>query len=157
MQIDQDAAPKDGRCGTPVRRKRVRRTHRKFVPPTRDMIDGRSAARALFDRIESAVVSDLGGEGRVSAIGLRLISAFCGAAILVESLNVKILTGQDVDPAEFGQVASCLVRIGSRLGLGRVPKEVESLQQYLARVYGDGQVDEEAEAAEESDIAEPQS
>jgi hypothetical protein len=101
--------------------------------PTRIDLDGRSNAAKTFDAITEAIYGDLGGKDELSAIELRLVEAFAGASVMTETMNVKLMLGQPVDPTDFCQVASTLCRVGSRLGLRRRPKIVEdaSLAQYL--------------------------
>jgi hypothetical protein len=112
------------------------RKHRAFKVrlPTRETIDHRSFASKQFSAIAEAIYSDMGGRDQCSAVTLRLIEAFCGAAVLSEAMNVQLMLGEAVNHNDFCQVASTLCRIGSRLGLHRRPRDVNvpSLARYLS-------------------------
>ena len=100
---------------------------------TRDHLDGRTRAHRLFNEISRGVASDLGGEDRISVVQKHLIEAFSSVCVHLSALNVKLLQGEDVDIIQHSQAISTLVRVASRLGVTRVPREVESLDQYLKR------------------------
>jgi hypothetical protein len=91
---------------------------------TRQSLDGRTKARRQLDAIASGIAQDLGGEDRLSVVQKHLVEAFAGAALHVNDLNAKLLLGQDVDIVEHSQVISTLVRIASRIGIDRVPRDV---------------------------------
>jgi hypothetical protein len=124
---------------------------RKLQLINRTLIDGRTAPAKEFDRLQSAVVRDLGGADQLSAIELSLIEAFCGAAIVVDHLNTELMLGKRIDFADHSTAIGTMVRVASRLGLRRRPKEVSvpSLAQYLA-----DQQRNEADASTQSEAAE---
>ena len=76
-----------------------RRPHRARRPQllTRDLIDGRTNAAKVFDRLTSTIETDLGGRDQLSAIELALVSAFAGAAVTLENLNTRLLLGEEID------------------------------------------------------------
>jgi hypothetical protein len=98
---------------------------------TRRNIDGRTQAARQFSAIAEAICRDLGGEDRLSALQKHLIEAFAGAALCVHTLNAKLLLGQPVDVTEVSQVCSAMVRIASKLGCDRVPRDVTTLGDIL--------------------------
>lgn len=105
---------------------------------TREHLDGRSTAAKLFDRLISDIESDLGGRDQLSAIELALIEGFVGSTVLMTDLNTRLALGQEID---FGAHASCvsaMVRVASRLGIHRRPKDIspQSLHE-IAREYVD--------------------
>jgi hypothetical protein len=99
---------------------------------TRKSLDGRTRARKQFDSIASAIALDMGGEAQLSTIQRHLIEAFAGCAVNLHHMNACLLLGQEVDVANHAQACSSLVRIASRLPLGRIAKQVPSMQEYLA-------------------------
>jgi hypothetical protein len=99
---------------------------------TRQNLDGRTKARKQFDAIADGVADDLKGSGALSTIQLHLIEAFAGCALIINAINAKLLSGEDIDITDHSQAASTLVRLASRLGLKHVPRDVSTLDQYLA-------------------------
>jgi hypothetical protein len=91
---------------------------------TRAELDGRTNAAKLFDHIVGSITKDLGGD--VSTVTEHLICAFAGAALVLEDANVRLLTGREFDPGALCQAVTAMVRVGQRLGLTRVPKDVTS-------------------------------
>jgi hypothetical protein len=56
----------------------------------------------------------------------ELIRAFAGAATTLQYLNVQVALGEgnEIDLAGYATIASTMLRIGSRLGLARRPRDV---------------------------------
>ena len=79
---------------------------------------------------------DLGAGSRrnLSRIESELIRAFAGAATQLQYLNHQILLGEgsEIDLVGFSQLASTMLRIGSRLGTTRRAKSVIDLDTFLA-------------------------
>ena len=100
---------------------------------TRGNLDGRTKARRQFDSIAEGIAEDLGGEDRLSTVQRTLIEAFAGAAVHVHDLNARLLLGQEVDITAHASAISTMVRIASRIGMGRVARDVSppSVQEYL--------------------------
>ena len=99
---------------------------------TRENLDHRTRALKAFDAIARSIATDLGGEDRLSTVQRHLVEAFAGVAINVSHLNAQILIGEKVDICAHSQAVSTMVRVASRIGLGRVAKELPSLAEYLA-------------------------
>jgi hypothetical protein len=95
------------------------------------MLDGRSNAAKEFDRIVAGIESDLGGRDKLSTVAAALVEAFAGAAVLMNNLNVRLLIGERVDLAEHSAAIGAMVRVASRIGLERRPREVATLDSYL--------------------------
>jgi hypothetical protein len=91
---------------------------------TRDRLDGRCSAAKQFDAIAEGIAQDLGGETNLSTVQRHLVEAFAGAAIHVSNLNSHLLLGQPVDIAEHATAISSIVRLASRIGILRVPRDV---------------------------------
>jgi hypothetical protein len=94
---------------------------------TRAQLDGRTAAAKAFDALASAIAVDLGGYSELTAIERALVEGFCGAAIVLQSLNTKLALGQDVNLSEHAVVCSSMVRIAAKIGLSRRSRIVSGL------------------------------
>ena len=115
--------------------KRAKRTSRSL--PLEQATD---AAR-YFNRMVREIETDLGGRRQSSRIEGELIGAFCGGATVLRYLNRQVVLGEigEVNLSDFATVSSTLLRIGSRLGLRRVPKDVTLLPDYLASLKDDAE------------------
>jgi hypothetical protein len=101
----------------------------------RESLDGRTVTAKVFDRLVEAIHIDLGGRDQLSAIELSLVEAFAGAAVTLDHLNTRILTGAEVDNAMVAmhaQSISAMVRVSNKLGTGRRAKPVMDLDTFLA-------------------------
>jgi len=79
------------------------------------------------------MIADAGGIENCSEIRLGLIRRLAAATVISEEIEGKAVNGDVIDIGEFCQLASTTVRIAQRLGVERIPRQVEpSLQQYLA-------------------------
>ena len=115
----------------------LKRTKRSKRAP-RDLVslDKATGAARFFDRMVREIENDLGGRRQLSRIEGELIRAFAGAATTLQYLNVQVALGEssDIDLAGYATIASTLLRIGSRLGLARRPRDVTlTLGQVLRR------------------------
>jgi hypothetical protein len=96
-------------------------------------------AARFFDRTVREIESDLGGRRQLSRIEGELIRAFAGAATTLQYLNVQVALGEssEVDLTGYATIASTMLRIGSRLGLARRPRDVTlTLGQVLRKGVG---------------------
>jgi hypothetical protein len=110
---------------------RKHRATRKLQFLTRESLDGRTRARKIFDAITRGVTSDLPPD-QLSTIQQHLIQAFAGAAVRVHDINARLLKGEEPDILAHSQAISSLVRVASRLPIGRVPRDVLDLKAHLA-------------------------
>jgi hypothetical protein len=115
----------------------LKRTKRSKRAP-RDLVslDKATGAARFFDRMVREIENDLGGRRQLSRIEGELIRAFAGAATTLQYLNVQVALGEssDIDLAGYATIASTMLRIGSRLGLARRPRDVTlTLGQVLRR------------------------
>ncbi len=96
-------------------------------------IDETSGAGRFFAKMTREIEVDLGSRRHLSRIETELIRAFAGAATQLQYLNHQILLGEgsELDLTGYSQLASTMLRIGSRLGLRRVAKPVPSLSEQL--------------------------
>ena len=93
-----------------------------------------TGAARFFDKMVREIETDLGGRRQLSRIQGELIRAFAGAATTLQYLNVQVALGETsaIDLGGYATVASTMLRIGSKLGLQRRPKDVTTLAEYLA-------------------------
>jgi hypothetical protein len=107
-----------------------------------------TGAARFFDKMVREIETDLGGRRQLSRIQGELIRAFAGAATTLQYLNVQVALGETsaIDLGGYATVASTMLRIGSKLGLQRRPKDVTTLADYLASLK-ETDVAAEAEAA----------
>jgi hypothetical protein len=87
-------------------------------------VDGRSALARRYRDISGAILTDQGGADRCSESRLQLIRRFAAAAVLAEQLESRLANGEQVDINEHATLSSTLVRLASRIGIDRVPREV---------------------------------
>jgi hypothetical protein len=66
----------------------------------------------------------LGGRDRLSTIEFALIESFAGAALHLQNLNARLMLGEEIDLSEHATAISSLVRICSRIGTGRRPRDI---------------------------------
>jgi hypothetical protein len=91
---------------------------------TRDRLDGRRNAVATFDKHAREIQTDLGGPDQLSAIQLALVEAFVGESLVMQTMNAKIMLGEEVDLGLHALVAGALCRLASRLGVSRRAKDI---------------------------------
>jgi hypothetical protein len=116
-------------------REHARSSHRRLKKKViigRNHLDGRSAAAKRFLRIVSGVAAELGGDGNLTTVQRELVEAFAGAAVHVVALNTLLVSGHDVDILAHSTAISTLCRVASRIGVGRIPRDVTTLDEYLA-------------------------
>ena len=101
---------------------------------TRQSLDGRTKARKRFDAVVEGIASDLGGEAHLTTVQRHLVEAFAGCAVVVHDINARLLLGQPIDIGEATQAVSSLVRLASRIGVGRHMRDVTSLTDHIAKL-----------------------
>ena len=104
---------------------------------TRQSLDGRTKARKQFDAIADGIARDLGGSDQLSTVQRHLVEAFAGCAVVLQSLNARLLLGEPVDIADQSSAASTLVRIAQRIGIARVPSDVTPDPLAYAKEHGE--------------------
>jgi hypothetical protein len=115
---------------------KYRASHKANKPQllTRDRLDGRRNAVATFDKHAREIQNDLGGYEALSAVQLALVEAFVGESLVMQTMNAKIMLGQEVDLGLHALVAGAMCRLATRLGVKRQARDVTppSLAVYLA-------------------------
>ena len=100
---------------------------------TRQSLDGRTKARKRFDAVVEGIASDLGGEAHLTTVQRHLVEAFAGCAVVVHDINARLLLGQQIDISEATQAVSSLVRLASRIGVGRHMRDVTDLTDHITK------------------------
>ena len=117
----------------PVRTRAAVSNHKDLLPG----LDGRSASARRFRDLVHRFVSDMGGLDRCSEIKLGLLRRLAAATVQAELLEARMVKGEQVDIEQFCTLASTTVRIATRLGLERVPRDVTpSVKDYVASING---------------------
>ena len=111
--------------------------------PTRATLDQRTFAYKRFVGLVEAIQKDLGGEERLSTIELTLIEGFASAAIHAEAVSAEMLAGKKIDGQEHSTAISTMVRVATKLGTRRRPKDVADLNRYLRNIEADDDDDEQ--------------
>jgi hypothetical protein len=78
---------------------------------TRDVLDGRTNAAKLYDRLVIDIENDLGGRENLSTVERALIEAFAGASVTLNNLNVRLVQGEPIDLSQHAQAVSAMVRV----------------------------------------------
>jgi hypothetical protein len=105
----------------------------KLVPITRGNLDGRTLAARQFETIVTQIRADTSANGtELTLVQLAMVEAFAGLSVQLDALNTDVLLGKPVDQGAYCQLITTLVRVGSRLGVKRKPKEIgQTLAAYL--------------------------
>jgi hypothetical protein len=103
---------------------------------SRQSLDGRTVAAQRFDALVAQIRRDCGdsnsgasaysGDSDLAAVQVAMIESFAGCSVLLDDMNVKVLLGQAINVADYCTLASTMTRIGSRLGLTRKARTVET-------------------------------
>jgi hypothetical protein len=88
-------------------------------------VKGTSAEARRFRDLVNAFVADMGGIKNCSEIKLGLLRRLAAATVQAELLEARMMNGEVVDVATLCTLASTTVRISVRLGLERVPRNVD--------------------------------
>ena len=96
-------------------------------------VDGRSLIARRYRDIASAIMIDQGDAALVSEARAQLVRRFSAAAVLAEQMEARLANGETIDISEHSLLCSTLVRLAGKLGISRIPKEIEasSLDEYL--------------------------
>jgi hypothetical protein len=125
--LPQDGLP----AGARVPRKKRQHRRRPLVlvpkqaPLVRANIDGRTLAARQFSAIVDQIRADTSANGtELTVVQLAMVEAFAGLSVQLDALNTDVLLGKPVDQGAYCQLITTMVRVGSRLGVKRKPKEV---------------------------------
>ena len=85
------------------------------------------------------MIGDAGGVENCTEVRLGLIRRLAAATVLSEEIEGRVVNGEAISVADFCQLASTTVRLATRLGVERLPKNVTpSLADYLSANAGQG-------------------
>lgn len=87
-------------------------------------IDGRTMLGRRYRDLVENLISDQGGASQLSEARLQLVRRFAACATLAENMEAAIVRGEPVSLAEHASLCSNLVRLGQRIGLDRIAKDV---------------------------------
>jgi ribosomal protein S9 len=106
-------------------------------------VDQRTGPGRRFKDIVRAVIADQGGSDVIAEVRLQLIRRFAAEACLAEALEARMALGAEIDIIEHCQLAGTMSRIAARIGINRVLKDAQTLDQYIAKAPA-AEIDEEA-------------
>jgi hypothetical protein len=107
-------------------------------------IDGRTAKARRARDVFHEIARDRGGADRLSQVQQQLVRRFSGLSAMAEGIETDWCNDKAIDLAAYTLIASTLVRLASRIGLGRHAKQIPVLADYL-----------QAKDAERVEIIEP--
>lgn len=107
----------------PVRR-RNKRASTKVRLLTRAVLDGRRSEAKLHDRLLAEILADLGGADQCGALKRALAEAFVGSYLNLGHLHAQQQLGEKIDINEHATTVSSMVRLATRLGIERQPKDI---------------------------------
>jgi hypothetical protein len=96
-------------------------------------IDGRNLIARRYRDIADAIALDQGGEDQCSESRKQLIRRFAASSVLAEQVEAALARGEEIDISSHALLCSTLVRLAGKLGINRVPKNVNDMASYLAR------------------------
>jgi hypothetical protein len=113
-------------------------------------VDGRSLIARRYRDISSAIIVDQGGADQCSESRLQLIRRFAAAAVLAEQLESRLANGEQIDVQEHATLSSVLVRLATKIGVDRVPRDISgpTLSDLVRWDDEEQRQEEAAEAAE---------
>ena len=104
--------------------------------------DARSVAARRYRDVVCSLVNEQGGPDQCSDIKLILIRRVAGITVLAEQTEAALCNGEEVDAKEMALLASTLARLSTRIGIGRVSKDVTpTLDQYVRDTYSKPKVE----------------
>ena len=92
-------------------------------------VDGRSTIARRYRDIASAIVNDQGGVEQCSETRQQLIRRFSAAACIAEQMESALANGGSISVTEHCQLSSTMVRIAHRIGIDRIPKSIDGIEE----------------------------
>jgi hypothetical protein len=99
-------------------------------------IDWRSAIARRYTDLVAVVCQNKGGRDEMSEAQLQLARRFAALSVQLEALETRLVNGEGINLVEYSQLTSTLVRVVSRLGVGKVTDSdgQSPLQRHLATI-----------------------
>jgi hypothetical protein len=112
-------------------------------------LNWRSTEGRRFMRMVSQLVQDAGGADRVSALRLQLLRRVSAAIVLIEQIEAEALAGKPYDFLRYGVLLGAIAKIARIVGIERIPRDVQSLDDYLTSLQKGGSANGADAAVEE--------
>ena len=87
-------------------------------------VKGTSSAARRFRDLVNAFIADSGGLDQCSEIRLSLLRRLASVVVQSELLEARMVNGEQVDIGLLCQLASTAVRLSTRVGVDRIPRDV---------------------------------
>jgi hypothetical protein len=100
-------------------------------------IDGRTKAARLIRDITAEIVTDLGGVDQLSGVQKELVKRFATMCAVASEMEARAAMGEELDVPRFTTLSNALRRIAADLGLKRVPRDITTLAEHVAKNYND--------------------
>jgi hypothetical protein len=92
-------------------------------------VDGRTMAARRYRDTCLALIDDLGGQDKLNEPSKILVRQAAALSVAVESMQSKIVSGEDVDLEQMTRLSNVLGRTLQRLGLKKPPPPRSFLKQ----------------------------
>jgi uncharacterized protein YjiS (DUF1127 family) len=96
-------------------------------------LDSRTRACRHALELRAGLLSDLGGESETSIAERELVQRAAVLGAMLEDLEVRYLNGEDADPQQYSVLLNAQRRVLADIGLKRRPRDVVSIDSYLAK------------------------
>ena len=98
-----------------------------------ELADGRSIWARRQAEVFNNIVSDLGGRSEQSELSMQMIRRAIGLTVICEKAEIALAENKELSIGEYVLAVNAFGRVAGALGLSRKPREVMSLETYLAR------------------------
>jgi hypothetical protein len=135
----QDASNKPA----PRRRKVDLKAHgqaRSRVSNGKDILpdcDGRSMVARRYRDIASQILADQGGPSECGEARQQLVRRFAAACVLAEMREAQLANGAEISITEHALLCSTLTRLASRIGIDRIPKSINHIEESFLRGWNE--------------------
>jgi hypothetical protein len=96
----------------------------------------KSALGRRYGRAARDLIVDAGGVDRCSAMQLALLRRVAACIALAEQAEIAMFKGEKVNVIEYVLFCGIILKTARLIGTSRVPKELPSLEEYLANLKG---------------------
>ena len=103
--------------------------HHDLLP---EIVDGRSSAARRFRDLVRGFIADQGGLDCCSETKIVLLRRLAAVTVMAETIEARMVNGEDIDTNKLCVLASVSVRLAQRLGLERHMREVVDPLSYAA-------------------------
>jgi hypothetical protein len=117
-------------------------------------VKGNTKHARRFRDLILGFISDMGGIDVTSDVRLALLRRLAAVTVCAEKIEARMINGEQIDIGTLCTLASTSVRIAQRVGLDRIPREVnQTLHEYLLEHHAEvaeheATIEATAEAAE---------